>query len=296
MRRALAAALVRRRGFGFAPAADCSSSLIAAAACSLPTALPVSSCPPRRLSDDATNTRRFSSEATATARFGASSKAKAAAAAAKAAAAAAASTPTASSSLSSKPSELAGFVPAADLPEGSQASDTNVYLHEVSQKFPKSSLARRRSEFFLCLGKTWGAAEGSLSLFSSFLRSTSTSQKKKKTFTTGPRRARLPGALPQAPPHATAGDPRRARDLHGRRRGRCLFLLQVRERWREEVREETFSFFLVERGGERCSHVKKKKKKTRAGSSTTTVAGPSRAASASPRAPRWTRPARSRRS
>ena len=177
MRRALAAALVRRRGFGFAPAADCSPSLIAAAACSLPTALPVSSCPPRRLSDDATNTRRFSSEATATARFGASSKAKAAAAAAKAAAAAAASTPTASSSLSSKPSELAGFVPAADLPEGSQASDTNVYLQEVSQKFPKSSLARRRSEFFLCLGKTWGAAEGSLSLFSSFLRSTSTSQK-----------------------------------------------------------------------------------------------------------------------
>lgn len=180
MRRALAVALVRRRGFGFAPAADCSSSSIAAAAYSLPTALPVSSCPPRRLSDDATNTRRFSSEATATARFGASSKAKAAAAAAKAAAAAAASTPTASSSLSSKPSELAGFVPSADLPEGSQASDTNVYLHEVSQKFPKSSLARRRSEFFLCLGKTWGAAEGSLSLFSSFLRSTSTSQKKKK--------------------------------------------------------------------------------------------------------------------
>lgn len=180
MRRALAAALVRCRGFGFAPAADCSSSSIAAAACSLPTALPVSSCPPRRLSDGATYTRRFSSEATATARFGASSKAKAAAAAAKAAAAAAASTPTASSSLSSKPSELAGFVPAADLPEGSQASDTNVYLHEVSQKFPKSSLARRRSEFFLCLGKTWGAAEGSLSLFSSFLRSTSTSQKKKK--------------------------------------------------------------------------------------------------------------------
>jgi hypothetical protein len=178
MRRALAVALVRRRGFGFAPAADCSSSSIAAAAYSLPTALPVSSCPPRRLSDDATNTRRFSSEGTATARFGASSKAKAAAAAAKAAAAA--STPTASSSLSSKPSELAGFVPAADLPEGSQASETNVYLHEVSQKFPKSSLARRRSEFFLCLGKTWGAAEVSLSLLLSFLRSTSTSQKKKK--------------------------------------------------------------------------------------------------------------------
>ena len=69
----------------------------------------------------------------ATARFGASSKAKAAAAAAAAAAAKAASTPATSPKTSPPPSEdEQGFVPAADdPPAGSQAADTNAYLHEV---------------------------------------------------------------------------------------------------------------------------------------------------------------------
>ena len=131
MRRALAssaAALVRRRGLA---ESTWSSASIAAAACSssLPTAL-FPSLPVFSRSPHLSDKMGISSEATA--RFGASSKAKAAAAEAAKAAKAASATPSSSSSASSKTSEEHGFVPAADdPPEGSQASDTNVYLFEV---------------------------------------------------------------------------------------------------------------------------------------------------------------------
>lgn len=146
MRRALAssaAALARSRGGGggvpvLADAAP-SCPLIAAACSPSPTArfpgLPVFSCSPFF----AHNTRRVSSEATA--RFGATSKAKAAAAAAAAAKAKAA---TASSSKSSQGSVAA----ADDSLEGCQASDTNVYLQEVSNAllFAESSKSEKTME------------------------------------------------------------------------------------------------------------------------------------------------------
>jgi len=142
MRRALAssaAALVARRRRG--SLAD--SPLSIAAAFALPSS-PSSSLSPSLLTalscsslpfDDK---KRFSAEPTA--RFGASSKAKAAAAAAAAAKAAA----NASSSNSSS-EEQHGFGPAADdPPEGSQASDTNVYLHEV--RFRQKKVENKEDE------------------------------------------------------------------------------------------------------------------------------------------------------